>query len=389
MNSDYSEGMQWIVGAMYYYQKTDNQFSTRFDDDFVGLLFNLVGVPPAVTDALLFGESLAQGITTLDSYATYANFDIPLGEQWNLSVGGRYTYEKKSIDYEQFSTDGNQILIGLPALPASSASETWSAFTPSMQLTWNWQDNHMLYTSAAEGFKSGGFNDGFGSKPEEPFEQETLWNYEIGSKGTLLEGRMQYSITAFYMDWSDVQSRRVITDPGGAVALVILDTMGDATLKGLEAQVTVMPTEGLILDFAYGHTQGKWKNVVPGNGLENGDKFANVPPNQASLGLEYRFALGATGTLILRGDANYRDKTPLGGTTDVVVSEQDPFTLFNASITYQFADHWSVSAWVKNLTDETYIATIRDAEEYSPFIGYREHMLAAPRTWAVKLRYDF
>jgi outer membrane receptor protein involved in Fe transport len=105
--------------------------------------------------------------------------------------------------------------------------------------------------------------------------------------------------------------------------------------------------------------------------------------------LEYDIDLGSGRALILRGDANYRGKTPLGGTTETIVGQQDAFTLYNASITYHFAENWSVSAWIKNITDETYIATIRDAEEYSPFIGYREHMLAAPRTWAVKLRYDF
>jgi len=388
LSSNNSDGIQWLVGAMYYYQKTDNQFSTVFDDDFTGLLLNILGIPPAVTDALTFGESLAQGVTKLDSYATYANVDIPLGEQWQLSLGGRYTYEKKSIDYEQFSTLGNQIL-GLPALPASSASESWSKFTPSAQLTWNWQDNHMLYTSASQGFKSGGFNDGFGSQPEEPFEQEDLWNYEIGGKGSLLEGAMQYSLTAFYMDWSNIQSRQIVTDPDLLVALIVLDTLGDATIKGVEAQLTWMPVSGLIADFAYGYTNGKWKNVEPGNGIENGDAFANIPEQQVSLGLQYNINIAKSGELILRGDANYRAETPLGGSTAAIVGQQDAFTLFNASVTYRFNDSWSVAMWVKNITDEDYIVAVRDAEQFSPFVGYREHLLGTPRTYAVRLRYDF
>jgi len=389
LSSNNSDGLQWLVGAMYYYQKTDNQFSTIFDDDFTGLLFNIAGVPPAITDALPFGESLAQGITTLDSYATYANVDIPMGERWELSLGGRYTYEKKSIDYEQFSTLGNQLLIGLPALPASSANESWSAFTPSGQLTWNWQDNHMLYTSASQGFKSGGFNDGFGSQPEEPFEQEDLWNYEIGGKGTLLEGSMQYSLTAFYMDWSNIQSRQIVSAPGLPVALVILDTLGDATIKGAEAQLTWMPINGLIADLAYGYTKGEWKNVEPGNGIENGDAFANIPEQQVSLGLQYNINIAQSGDLILRGDANYRAETPLGGSTEAIVGQQDAFTLFNASVTYRFTDSWSVAVWVKNITDEEYIVAVRDAEQFSPFVGYREHLLGTPRTYAIRLKYDF
>jgi len=385
------EGTRWIAGALYYYQKTDNRFQTILDDEMIDFFLNALGTPTAVTDALTFGETTATGITELDSYALYGNVEFNLSKSLTLNLGGRYTYEQKSIDYVQTSTNGNIAVLKLPALPREYSEDSWNAFTPTATLNWQAGNTTMLYATASQGFKSGGFNDGFGAEPSLAFGPEKLWNYELGIKGGVWNGRVQYSAAAFAMEWSDVQDRRIILqDVGGlSTALVVIDTLGDAEITGFEGQVTTLLTNNLWLDVAVGFTDGEWKNVAAESGLEEGQAFANVPDAEYSVGLQYSVPFGGVGDLVLRADANYRAETPLGGSTAAIISSQPAFTLINGGVTFEMRSGWSVGAWVKNLTDEEYIVAIHNSAENNPLIGSRFHLLGDPMTWGLEVRYRF
>src|SRR3546814_72390 len=113
-------------------------------------------------------------------------------------------------------------------------------------------DLHTLYASYSQGFKGGGFDPrGVGvnapaAVPGSPtdaevsaflsFLPEQVDSYEVGYKGSLLDGAVNVALAAFYADYSDVQI------PGSVACTVaglptfcgVVSNAGKASFKGLE-----------------------------------------------------------------------------------------------------------------------------------------------------------
>src|SRR5690606_35366569 len=92
-----------------------------------------------------------------------------------------------------------------------------------------------IYAFAARGYKPGGFNclasDPFCDNPE--FDPETVWNYEIGWKGSLADGRINMQLGAFYNDFRNLQFDVIETATGTAG----VRNVGTAKIKGIEGQI--------------------------------------------------------------------------------------------------------------------------------------------------------
>ena len=86
-------------------------------------------------------------------------------------------------------------------------------FSPRFVIGWQWNDDVRLYANVSKGYKAGGFSLDFnsaGGAPNqgivnEPFKEETLWNYEIGIKSEWFDRRLRVNAAAFFVDWSDLQ----------------------------------------------------------------------------------------------------------------------------------------------------------------------------------------
>src|SRR5262249_11051444 len=104
-----------------------------------------------------------------ESIAGYAQADWQLTDRASITVGARYTHERKWTENtgEVFlvtdveSAEDMERLFGTGVgIPAGSfeAEETWNSLTPRIGFNYQISDNTLFYVSAAEGFKSGGFN---------------------------------------------------------------------------------------------------------------------------------------------------------------------------------------------------------------------------------------
>jgi iron complex outermembrane recepter protein len=103
----------------------------------------------------------------------------------------------------------------------------------------------MAYALASQGFRYGGPNiaqsePGF-TVPRE-FKSDSLWNYEIGTRSTLLKRRLQLDGTLFYVDWSDIQLRQ--KTPG---QINFAANAGKARSYGFEGAVNWAVTRNLSL----------------------------------------------------------------------------------------------------------------------------------------------
>ena len=94
-----------------------------------------------------------------------------------------------------------------------SDSIAHSAWTPKVGLELKLPHDALAYVSATRGFKSGGFNPS-STVPGRGYAPEWAWSYEGGWKGTLMGGRSRFALSAFVMDYTDLQVQTPIGDRG-------------------------------------------------------------------------------------------------------------------------------------------------------------------------------
>ncbi|MGO4835215.1 TonB-dependent receptor, partial [Rhizobiaceae sp. 2RAB30] len=124
-------------------------------------------------------------------------------ERLDLIAGARLSYDRKAIDYEHGSTLGE---VGFFA-PAFSTSQSQSGFdvSPRIGLTYALTDELKAYGMISRAYKPAGFNISFAPTSDIGYKQESAINYEVGLKGEAMDGRIGYSVSAFYFDWRDQQ----------------------------------------------------------------------------------------------------------------------------------------------------------------------------------------
>ncbi len=117
----------------------------------------------------------------------------------------------------------------------------------------------------------------------------------------------------------------------------------------------------------------------------SGVQLARAPKWAIQGALSHSFFLPQGAKIVAGVDALYNSSYKLD-VTAVDFLTQKAFTMVNADVGYHSGDgHWSVSAWIKNISDR---AVYNDARRYgtSPFSGGD---IRPPRTYGVRLNYAF
>lgn len=365
---DWTTGaLNWLAGAYYYDQRSTNLSFIEVGSD----LASLLGAPE-----LTGSKAGSNGEMTTRSYAGFASLTWTVTDAWTLTAGGRYTNEKKTIDFVQ--TDPLGLLGGDQAL---KADESWSKFTPTLTAQFRWNEDVMAYATVSEGFKSGGYNDALGDASNIAFDPETLWNYEIGLKTNLADRRVILNLAAYYMDWKKIQIR--VDNPNTPTYDPNILNAGAAHTTGFEAEIEALPTDNLRLGAGISVIDAKYDEGT----LPSGERLRTIPfapTYSGDLNAEYRIPL-AHGTLVMLGEAVIRgeayltqDNSPDG--------KQDAYQLYNARLGYESqGGKWSVFLWGKNLTDEKVVQRLFDLYDVD-VVGQKFAELNDPRTYGLTFR---
>ncbi len=144
------------------------------------------------------------------------------------------------LRYSSYKVDGSGDVVigaGIPGFPPGGLAvantggrEEDHALTGKANIDWTFAPHNLLYAFVARGYKSGGIE-----TPTTSFLKETVWNYEVGWKSTLLDGHMKTQLDAFYNDYNDFQFDTVNTATGQAA----VQNVPSATIAGLEGQAQV------------------------------------------------------------------------------------------------------------------------------------------------------
>src|SRR5690606_5362516 len=181
-------------------------------------------------------------------------------------------------------------------------------------------DDVSLYGTVSKGFKSGGVQ--IAPNPErESFDPETLWNYEIGMKASLLNDRLRLDAAVFYMDWEDLQvayQENLIDEEGNFVLFGGTDNAEAATSKGAELSAAALFGDNLLVNLAVGYLDAKFDRFVAlidgENRVLDGQTIPNSPKWTISADAEYGFSLGDSWDGYARLEWTYRDE--IRATTD-------------------------------------------------------------------------
>ena len=181
-----------------------------------------------------------------DTVAAYGQFRWNISDRFSATFGARYSKESKDYHFERFcnpyQTNDPFAPTGLfggqcPAFFNFDADRTESRsendFSPSIGFEWQAGDDRMLFFNASQGYKSGGFSDRVESQTGRiDYDPESNTTFELGFKGTLLQGAMNANVTLFHMDIEDMQ----LASATPALSFEVTNA-GKATSQGIEFEV--------------------------------------------------------------------------------------------------------------------------------------------------------
>lgn len=379
--TDFNGPFDAVVGAFYQ------------DDDVDFCVSQILGFLDITAGPLPFGNwndtpYILCNAQQAKSHAVFGEGTFEITPGLTLTGGLRYTWEKKKwLGRQQafiptLNGGFDPSIVVNEALDASVYNFTAGVIElndKSNELTWRVSlgyeasDDLFLYGTVSHGFKGGGFNDQIGGfaafgtdldafrEAARPTRPETADSYEIGFKSDLLDNRLRFNLTGFYVEYSDLQKQLnvPIVVNGSANQVTIFVNAASATVKGIEAELTAEPVEGLLLRGVLGYQDAAYGRYdAPGAGYDlSTAPLDRAPKWQWSIDGTYTLPVGESHKIRLNGNVGYQARNlntqaiddPLGNTF------LDARTLVNASLTLaEVEDRYYISAVGKNLTDERY-----------------------------------
>jgi iron complex outermembrane recepter protein len=289
------------------------------------------------------------------SRAVFGQATVGLTSRLSATAGARYTHEGKDID-----NAGGRYSLAAPNLAVRgstygySDSITHSEWTPKVGLELKLPNGMLAYVSATRGFKSGGFNPS-STVAGRGYAPEFAWSYEGGWKGTLMNARSRFAVSAFVMDYTDLQVQTPI-----GIGIFDIRNAAAATIRGVEAENTSRIGRGIE---AGGHVT--WLNAtydryiaVANNGVTGdvaGNRLNNAPEWAGRLWIEWSGNVGQSRRLSFAADATAQSTvyyTPFNDN----IQRQRPYGLLGARVDYGPSHRrWAVGAYARNLTNADYI----------------------------------
>jgi len=312
-----------------------------------------------VSFAYLTGGPPVPGLWTFNDFTkSYAIF----GE-----VGHRFFFDQLwwTLGARYFHDDvGNQNNAPDPIAGTSLAliGTTFSHTSPRAVITWKPDADAMLYASYSQGFRSGLLQNQFvfAVLPNAPAAKpDTLSNYEIGAKGDLLDHRVAYDISAYYMNWRDIQQVFDVFVPGtnDTETAAVISNSGSASGPGVDFGLTMRPIDRLNLNVNASWNGLEIRSPVYSEGarlLAVGDRPTLSPELTAGGSADYTFPLGGSGFKgVPAFGINYISPLAskfLAGTPLTSLTAPNQHTMLaRANFTVEAPAHWTVMLYVDNL----------------------------------------
>jgi len=407
---------QWVAGGFYGSTRRDYGQSllvAGFED--------MTGIPTAGRfgagkDVLFYSDLHYE----LDQFALFGEATLQLNDQFSLTGGLRYY---------NFNEDRTQVFDGIFADPGGApASTDANGVAPRLIATFKLSDNTNLNAQVSKGFRLGGINDPlnvplctpadletFGG--HESWDDETAWNYELGSKSRLLGGRGAFNVSAFYMDVSDLQA----TVTAGSCSSRVVFNVPKARSAGAELELSAAPNDNFDFAVSVGFNNSELRSTVTSTasdgsvsvvaGIQEGNRLPSVPQFQAAAAATYQWQMKGSSLGYVTGSYQHMGSRftqvgnedpafgvvnllsfapntiggPLTASTFTFDPEMPAYDIVNLRLGV-LKGRWDVSLYANNLTDELAFLALDIERGKRARVGYLTNQ---PRTFGLTARFKF
>ncbi len=276
--------------------------------------------------------------TDVQAWALFAQLDSQLSRSWLLSLGARS--EQRRLDYqddsgESFSPDEN----------------LWGGHIALRYLLANERE---IFAKLARGYQAGGFNMGLPAQfaAYNSYDSETLYNGELGVKGSWLQGELNSQLTLFYMIRDDQQVNGSVQDPANPEDFILYTAnAAQSSSYGAELEGSWMPVDSWEFYASIGLLHSQFDDYLAaqsdGSFLDQeGRALAHAPNWQGALGATWRDGSGWFSNLQLAASDDFYY-------SDDHNQQADGYATLGARFGYE-GRQWAAYLWGRNLTDEKY-----------------------------------
>ena len=367
----------WVVGAFYFYQQTNNSTLTAFGP---------------YADLFQFGvnRNILNGVTSIspasvetNSAALFAQATWHIDPRADLTAGVRGTYEDKSGYVNREAPIGGASVSGA-ALAARNAAVgayqsgplSQSGTSPSAMLNFSYKlaSDVLAYATLAHGEKSGGINMAVGSAPTLGansllFGPERANDAELGIKSEWLEHKLIVNANLFWTQINGYQATTYVTVPASGLVTQVLANGANVRSRGVELDVRAKPVRGLTVGFNASYVDATYSSYPNGPCAAEvtlathattcdltGKQVSGAPRWIANLSAQYEFNLGndidqyITGVWSLRSDQ-------YGTLDDSAYGKLPGYGILNLATGWRLnsgAHKWDLSVWAHNVFNKKY-----------------------------------
>lgn len=414
----------WLAGLYYGRESTHATVEYHFFDSYDLGYFALPDGTP------LYGFDEYNSFDQLkDSKAVFLNTTFAITPVVTLHAGARYTEDKVTISNfyaleggplapgpTGYTPDGGvstywtQTIGALPAAfdyyqtgvaaqgPTLDLSQDNSNVSFKAGVDWKPSADVLTYLNVSQGYRGAAFNGQAFNFPEEAnfADPEELTSIEIGLKADLWNRRGTFNVALFHYDYKNQQFLDSFTLPGGSGSGFHTVNAPKSRVDGAEFELHAKASDDVEIRAALGlmsseyvelslHATSSTRNCCVGNQL------IQAPDYNGSLGIDWRFAHTAAGDLQLMLEGNYYAKQYFDAYNTERIA-QGAYGIANARVSFKSAANrgFDVAAWVKNLTNEKYIAYgLNQNDPDTGALGFDYGLVGEPRTYGVDLTYRF
>ncbi len=350
---------------------------------------------------LSFGDT--QGTVYTESIAAYADWTFDVSDKFSIDAGLRWTNEDKHAVVRNIGyTDGTFTKPSGVVAAAFDKTINFKNLSPKISLDYQVTPDIMVYGLASRGFKSGGYNIRAQAtavpRSAEPFQDEQVDSFEVGTKMGLLDQRLFLNLSAFHNKYKDIQLSifTEYTTPQNTKAFFgDFTNAGEGTVNGFEVEYQWMATDNFNISGNLAWLDAKFDTYMFKNvNIADQQEFTNAPDFSGALNAEYRIDLDGGGSLSARVGYTYQSRVV--ATTEVVKDPvtlatvqpitQDGYGLVGAGIIWKANDAWTVSLQGSNLTDKEYRTT---GYNLYAALGVHTGFYGPPRQYSLTVKYDF
>jgi iron complex outermembrane receptor protein len=361
----------------------------------------------------------------LSQFALFGEGTLSVGRQLDLTAGLRYY---------SFNEDREQVFDGIFAhdntgtqVVSQPGSINADGFAPRFIASYRANDQLTVNAQVSKGFRLGGINDPLNVplctaadlatfSGRDSWQDESAWNYEIGTKSLLMNGRGSLNISAFNMDIQDLQ---LIVTAGSCSSRLVFN-VPKARSAGIELELSAAPNDRFDFSVSTSFNNAELRSTLTStsstgqvsvvSGIKEGNRLPSVPKVQGSAAATFKWPRQPGSYAFLTGTFNYVGSRytqiddlvegfgtvnvnsfganpigrPLTQSTFVFDPEMPAYSLVNLRVGLTRA-HWDVALFLNNLTDERAFLALDRERGTRARVGYLTNQ---PRTIGVTLAFQ-